>query len=133
MGALELVACIENVGRKWKSSGLQVNVMDLGLNKGGRFSPHRSHQNGLDVDIRYVRKDGKNGPLDIKRSRSQYDTKQTKALINIILDTCNVDVIFVDMQYLGFSNDDLDSKAEHLVHAQGHSNHFHMRLEKPAS
>ena len=51
-GTQELVDLIEFVGHEmYPTTGKALVVNDLSQRKGGFLSPHRSHQNGLDVDI----------------------------------------------------------------------------------
>ncbi len=132
-GSLALLACLETVGREWEATGRELNVNDLSQRGGGRFRPHRSHQNGLDVDLRYVRRDGKSHPLDIRRDPEAYDADATQALMKLILDHCNVNVIFADVDRLGFDSRQLGSERQVLAYAPGHSNHFHLRLNAPSA
>lgn len=128
-GALKLIDCIETVGRAWEGSGVSINVNDLSLRTGGSFTPHRSHQNGLDMDIRYVRADGRNAPLDLRYDPEAYDLLATQELFRQLIRSCEVEIIFVDTDRLGFTNRDLDPEQDYLYYAPGHSNHFHVRLE----
>jgi penicillin-insensitive murein DD-endopeptidase len=132
-GSLELVACIETVGREWEATGRRIGVNDLSRRPGGKFRPHRSHQNGLDVDLRYVRKDGQDAPLDLRRNPEEYDPLATQELLRLFLDHCNVSVIFSDIGRLGFTDQELDPDrhGQILTFAIGHSNHFHLRLNPP--
>ena len=129
-GTLPLVACIEDVGRSWQSTNLAVTVTDLSLRPGGLFRPHSSHQNGLDADVRYVRADGRAAPLDIRLQPDAYDPVATRALIDAFIELCPVHVIFTDLDYLQFTNDDVARPV--LMTARGHSNHFHVRLKGAA-
>lgn len=135
-GSLALLSCLETVGREWEATGRELNVNDLSQRGGGRFRPHRSHQNGLDVDLRYVRRDGKSYPLDIRRDPEAYDQAATQALMKLILDACDVEVIFADLAPqggLGFDHDELGAKPGKLLYCAGHSNHFHLRLKPPSA
>jgi murein endopeptidase len=131
-GSLALVSCIEAVGRAWEATGRRINVTDLSQRPGGKFRPHRSHQNGLDVDLRYVRKDGQDAPLDLRRNPEAYDTLATQELLRLFLQHCDVNLIFSDTGRLGFTDQELDPGRNVLTQAPGHSNHFHLRLKPPA-
>lgn len=48
---------------------------------GGDFPPHASHKVGLDIDVRPMRLDGKNEPVEI--TESQYDRNLTTELIDL--------------------------------------------------
>jgi hypothetical protein len=129
-GTLPLVACIEDVGRSWESTLLAVTVTDLSLRAGGLFRPHSSHQNGLDVDVRYIRADGRAAPLDIRLQPDGYDPVATRGLIEAFIALCPVHVIFTDLDFLQFTNEDVARPV--LMTARGHTNHFHVRLKGAA-
>ncbi len=51
-GTAELIGTIEQAARAmYRRTGAQLVVNDLSREQGGKFRPHRSHQNGLDADI----------------------------------------------------------------------------------
>jgi murein endopeptidase len=102
----------------------------LSLQAGGHFVPHAAHQNGLEVDVRYVRRDGHVAPLDIRQSPSDYDALTTQTLMQSFLRRCDVSTVFADLPSLSFTNEELDRPV--LVQAPGHSNHFHVRLRPPS-
>ena len=127
-GSLTLLTCIEQVGRRLKETGITLNVGDLSLREGGRFPPHASHQNGLDIDLRYVRRDRRSAPLDLRYQRKAYDAEATKKVITAFLALCPVRLVFMDVQRIGFDLED-----NRIFHARGHSNHAHIRLDEGAS
>jgi hypothetical protein len=54
-----VINAIVNVGINWGRTPF-IGIGDLSQGpSGGSFPPHSSHQNGLDIDIRYVRSDNK--------------------------------------------------------------------------
>ena len=64
------------------SPGL-VGYGDISLQNGGNFQPHNNHQNGLDVDARYIRTDRE--PINFTfnfHAIGQFDAAATLALIN---------------------------------------------------
>ncbi len=124
-GTLPTLVCLEAVGREVRGIGVSVGVGDLSLRRGGAFPPHISHQNGLDVDLRYVRRDRRQVPLDLRFQPEAYDLAATKAVFEAFFRVCNVDVIFVDIDRIGFT---VDGQEQRIVHVGGHSNHFHVRL-----
>ncbi len=134
-GALTMVSCLETTGRAFEDTGLRINVNDLSRRRGRHFPPHRSHRNGLDADLRYVRLDGKDAPLDLRFHPEAYDAEATQELMRLLVELCPVEVIFVDLERLGFDGNTLNRHAsgrgQHLLrHASGHSNHFHLRLQR---
>lgn len=133
-GVLALINMIEGAGRRWYAEGqtpprLTVNDLSRGnaatQQFGGYFSPHSCHQNGLEVDVRYVRKDNQEAGLDIAGADSaQYDTTATCALITYLLANADVDSIFIDTIHAGLIY-------PLFRHASGHSDHFHVRILDP--
>lgn len=114
---------------------------DLSLKNGGNFcwlengveKCHTSHQNGTDVDLRYVNKNwtfGENERVNIVNNPENYDILATLNLflafeevasdINLLI--CNVDA-------LGFDPEDFVSFT--ILHDAGHSDHMHLRVNKP--
>ncbi|MBD0318177.1 MAG: penicillin-insensitive murein endopeptidase [Thermoleophilia bacterium] len=58
----------------------RVGIGDLSRRRGGPFRPkHASHQNGLDVDVYYPRKDGKERPA---RTAAQVDRRLAQQLVD---------------------------------------------------
>lgn len=126
---LEMINCLEAVSRRQQGVGRPLTVLDLSLRRGGPFPPHRTHQNGLDADLRYLRKDRRLAPLDLRLAPKEYARGATRQLFRALVRECAVAVILVDLDRIGFGNEVLDRPV--LVHAPGHSNHFHLRLETP--
>ena len=124
-GTLQILGCLEAVGRAVEGMGIQLGVGDISLRFGGAFPPHASHQNGLDADLRYVRKDRQNSPLDLRFQLDEYDAEATKVVFEAFFLLCPVDVMFVDLDRIGFS---VSGRDDQLVHVRGHSNHFHVRV-----
>ncbi len=126
-GTAKAISCIENVGRLWAGSGVKLGINDISKKNGGRFSGHSSHQIGLDIDVRYIRKDGINSPLHIVQTPRDYDSASSKSLIEDFVQSCDVQLVFVDIDKVGF---DVVSESGNtiLYDAPGHSNHFHVRL-----
>lgn len=54
-----MISLIATVGAQWYQNHPtpRIGVGDISLQNGGQFLPHSEHQNGLDVDIRYVGKE----------------------------------------------------------------------------
>ena len=82
-GTVRLVAVTESIAADYHARyGRRIVVGDLSRPRGGRFGPefggegHASHQNGLDVDIYYPRRDGAEVPpfrvAEVHRRRAQW-------------------------------------------------------------
>lgn len=121
-GTLALINLVERTGRDWVSSypGLPaLTTMDMSLEGGGYWSDHDSHQNGLDVDIRYIRDDNSSDLVTI--TDPHYSRVRTQNLINILHRTYNNVVLIysTDVQLTGVTYD------------INHANHFHVRITDP--
>ncbi len=81
----------------------------------GRRSDHRSHLNGLQVDIRPLRKDGKNIP--VQYFHAQYDQAATARLIDLFWQTGLVKNIFFN-----------DTSIARVRKLAGHDNHIHVDI-----
>ncbi|MDD3731052.1 MAG: penicillin-insensitive murein endopeptidase [candidate division Zixibacteria bacterium] len=126
-GTLHLINMIEISGRIWNSSFKEpprISIGDLSLKYGGTFAPHGCHENGLEVDIRYVRNDGQEAVLNIAKNPEYYDIEKTQFLINRLIFNAKVELIYCDTVNIGL-------KGGPLVHRDGHSDHFHVRIVDP--
>lgn len=85
---------------------------------GGDFPPHASHKRGLDIDVRPVRKDGQNLPVDM--SDSQYHRGLTTELIDLWWTNAPVQLVYF--------NDQTVIDAHLSTKCAGHNDHFHVRL-----
>lgn len=119
-GTNELLDFIKDVGRNWGLLRTRIGILDLSLRKGGPFPPHTAHQNGLDVDVRYVRIDLESLPVTIYSE--DYDQDLSRELIKAFLDS-GASVIFSS------DNGLLDISGVSFV--PQHDDHFHVRLPYP--
>lgn len=84
-GTAQLIRHVIAAGKWWNRrypNQPRLGIGDLSRRGGGRFDLHVSHQNGLDVDVRLPRRDGKEGPAN----PSNYDRELTQQLVNFMLD-----------------------------------------------
>jgi penicillin-insensitive murein endopeptidase len=124
-----------------------LQIHDLSHARGGRMTPHVSHRNGRDVDIR----------IPLKRETNAYvsatpktlDIDRTWFLVKRLADTCDVEFIFLDRRLQralflharqqGTPRAELAAllqypsrKAVGVVrHSKGHANHVHVRFRHP--
>ncbi len=90
---------------------------------------HVSHQNGLDIDVRYLRKDQLPFPLELRGPDSvEYDVYATVDLINCFLKTFTIDAIFLDTATAHIWNDEGGTT---LRNDTAHHSHFHVRIRRP--
>lgn len=135
-GTLALVRVVEEASRCWTDylsrvgrTEPRIGILDLSLREGGRFQGHVSHQNGLDVDVRYVRADGREGPLDLRGERGVHDLEGTvELLVCFTKPEVPVDRIFVDTALVNEFDDWTNGKIKGV---KGHHNHLHLRIARP--
>jgi penicillin-insensitive murein endopeptidase len=126
--------------------GRVLYVTSVSKQGGGPVEPHDSHQNGTDMDIRYLR-NNENGQSDIVNGStisSNFLVKQQWELMKKTFQTGNVDIVFMDRvvkkalcDYAISIHDykrgeDTSPAAEilkRIQHVDGHENHFHVRTK----
>lgn len=125
-----------------------IRVGDLSYRKGGRISPHQSHQSGRDVDIGYFHKNASESPQTwIPTTLRNFDSEKTWSLIHELIKTGNVQTIYMDRRlqiktyqvaraYLPeaelqrlfqYPKRSASSKAI-IRHWRGHDHHMHVRF-----
>lgn len=150
-GTDELIELIKDLGRLnetlWpKKERLQIG--DLSYKKGGLAKGHKSHQNGTDVDIVYLRNSPEeqkpNGPMHWqeyfvhgKKISKNFDVLRNWQLIKNILIKPEVALVLVDASIKKIFCDRFSSKESHqmlfdkLAVAPYHKSHFHVRVRCP--
>lgn len=123
---------IADVGGGWYNSHPtpRMGILDISRQGGGPFAHHDCHQNGLDVDVRYVRDDGQEAPLDLRSSPDDYSQPLTLELIRLWAATGIVEWIEVDSG-AGIGPADVSGAAVVVDSSGEHANHFHVRLRDP--
>jgi hypothetical protein len=75
------------------SGGIRFGIGDISRAKGRVFDPHNTHQNGLDMDVRYMRKENTGeGQLDFNFNTEDYDEKLTKELMGLFAESGVVEI-----------------------------------------
>ena len=119
---------------------------------GGKLRPHKSHQNGLDVDIGYIprKRSTRNGWFDATR-KGTMDAARTWKMLKCFLDTGDVQYMFVDYpvqkQLYNYAKKRLKYSAAQLKRyfqyprgrgsksllqlSKGHDDHVHIRFYDP--
>jgi penicillin-insensitive murein DD-endopeptidase len=151
-GHPELLRFVEDMGRAQQSRGERlIMIGDLSQPRGGRMpSSHRSHQNGLDVDIWFTLADSPSAAKRLMDDRSDpqgmVDTggrsvsaawgPAQRGLIESAARHPDVDRIFVNAaikQALCRGTGDADRDWLRKIRPWwGHAAHFHVRLRCPA-
>jgi hypothetical protein len=99
----------------------RVVVGDISRRGGGWMNEHVSHQNGLDVDVYYPRRDGR---LRAPVSPSQVDRRLAQDLLDRFL-AAGAQIVFV-----GYSSG-LRGPGGVVVPYPNHENHMHVRFPPP--
>jgi murein endopeptidase len=141
--------CVRKTRRS--SPGMAPIVIgDISLKHGGPFRPHKSHQNGLDVDVGYVSKSTEHRGGYFSANGKNLDTYRSWKLIQCFAQDRETQMIFVDYdlqrRLYGVAKRVVGTKeADRLFqypagpnaltglirHSPGHVNHFHIRVRKP--
>lgn len=152
--ALSLYA-LNALVRRAHPGGADLMVLDIAQESGGRFKPHRSHQNGADVDLRYYFKSV--GPNDHEKRyvhASKIDMPRMWTFMKIIRYYDLGELIFMDhvlqkalynygKKTLKMDEKELKSflsypvkgrrKSALVQHVSGHYNHMHLRIRQDTS
>ncbi|MGB2716773.1 MAG: penicillin-insensitive murein endopeptidase [Vicinamibacterales bacterium] len=130
-GCETMIDLIEWVGEEWSATNTtRMGVGDISREGGDDFPPHDSHQNGLDVDVRYMRNDGNEIPLNVAQNPSAYDQSETIELLNIWMLSGMVDRVWVD-KAAGINPLDFPGMTVIVDDTGEHANHIHIRLRDP--
>jgi len=117
-GSHDTVQSLVAVCRKFneKYPDLKVGVGDMSFVDGTVMSPHKTHRNGRNADIRPVRTDGKMLPVTI--DDDAYSRERTKVLVELLrADTNLKSILFNDTEITGVTRWD------------GHDNHLHVSMK----
>jgi LysM repeat protein/murein endopeptidase len=137
-----LMAAITEVSERLPNSP-PLRVNDISKKDGGWHRPHRSHQNGRDVDLGFYYPNGET--VRIKKRETCIDLARNWALIRALITKGDVQTILVDKRvqavlhgYARSIGEDpvwLDEifrgSAPILNHAPRHRDHFHVRFYNP--
>jgi len=126
----ETVMALTAAAARWfvkYPNGPRIVISDLSKKGGGPFSPHKSHQYGLDVDIRLVRKDDKDTSGGLTCAAADYSRERTRELITLLRGNGVVGV-----KDIGFCDRGVTFPDFKLSPWSGHHNHLHVRFCLPA-
>jgi penicillin-insensitive murein endopeptidase len=104
------------VERRWATTDARrFGVGNISLANGGKFRPHASHKDGLQVDVRALRLDGKRAGVEWRQA--DYDRDATARLIAIFNSHPSVRKVYFN-----------DSKVPGVFPMHRHDNHFHVEV-----
>lgn len=102
---------------EWRATDpRKIGLGNVSLANGVRFEPHSSHKSGLEIDIRPLRKDGKE--LPVIYTSPDYDRAATLRLVNLIWRSGVVKQVFF--------NDPTIPEVKPLAN---HNDHLHVTLK----
>lgn len=134
-----VMAAIKKVREQYPNAPL-LRVNQMSSKEGGYLRPHKSHQNGRDVDLGFYYP---NGETVRKRERERYiQVPLNWALLKALVTLTDVQVILLDKRVqkviydhavkAGENREWLDSlfkgKSALIKHAKRHRDHFHVRF-----
>ena len=122
-GRPETIQVLLAVAAAWQQlypSGPRIGIGSISLDGGGPMPPHRTHQDGLDVDFRPVRGDGREAPVTWRDGA--YSRAATQRLVDLLLGNRVLGV-----QRILFNDPAVTGVRAFL----GHDDHLHVRLLPP--
>ncbi len=146
-----VLAAIFTVKEKYPDT-CDLKLGDFSLPRGGRFWPHKSHQNGRDVDIGMYAKHNRELPGLVRMTPRTLDAAKTWTLIESLLRSQNIKYIFLDIRLQralcryalkhGVDREFLKKSFQWasgcryksiVRHDGAHSTHLHVRFKTPWS
>jgi len=111
-----LMTVIFFIEREWQAMDRRkFGIGNISLSGGGKFKPHGTHMDGLQVDIRPLRKDGARVPVSY--FQAGYDKEATALLIGFFrAHPAVIKVHFNDLSIPG------------VIPLKDHDNHFHVAI-----
>lgn len=111
-----MMQAILRVGLEWQAiDKRRFGVGNISLAGGPKHKDHQGHRNGLQVDMRALRKDGLEEP--VHWTHAQYDRTATARLIELFR-------AFSPVKLVRFN----DTSIPFAIWTEGHDDHFHLEL-----
>lgn len=111
-----MLSLIYWVERKWAATDARrFGIGNISVADGAKFRPHATHRDGLQVDVRALRLDGKRA--GVKWTQAEYDRSATARLISMFISHPLVNKVFFN-----------DSKLPGVFPLQRHDDHFHVEV-----
>lgn len=109
-----LITAILRVEREWSLlDQRKFGVGDISLAGGPNHPEHGTHEEGIEVDVRPVRKDGQHIPV-VWNDEKNYDLDATSRLIGLFHAYANVKIVYFN-----------DPRIPFVKNWPSHDNHFH--------
>lgn len=111
-----MMQAILRVALEWQATDKRrIGVGNISLANGPKHKDHKGHRNGLQVDMRALRKDGREDP--VMQGTPQYDREGTARLIELFRTFAPVTRILFN-----------DTSIPFVKWAVNHDDHFHLEL-----
>jgi murein endopeptidase len=128
-GLPETIQALQEIAAAWQGADPRrppIVIGDVSPHGGSvlEFKPHKSHRIGLDIDIRLMRGDGREGP--VRYQDAAYSRTLTQELVNRIINNS-----ILPVRLIFFNDPELKSKIVRPF--PGHDNHLHVRFCAPSS
>ena len=123
-GLPETIAALQAIGAAWHGrhpGGPRIVIGDISKRGGGPFAGHKSHQLGVDADIRLMRNDGKEAGVNYQSP--EYSRALTQELVDLIRGNRRLRV-----QYIFFN----DRAVRGVRPWPNHDDHLHVRFFPPS-
>ena len=111
-----MMTTILRVALEWQAiDKRRIGIGDISLAGGPKPPDHDTHRSGMEVDVRLLRKDGREDP--VRWSDPQYDKEGTVKLIELFRTFAPVAKILFNGPNIAF-----------VTRFVGHDDHFHLKL-----
>jgi len=111
-----MLSFLFNLEFRWgQQDDRKLGIGNISLADRTYFRGHKSHKDGLDVDIRPLRKDGRHVPVEYQSSA--YDRVATGRLVELIWKCGMVDYVYFN-----------DLSIARVIRKAFHDNHLHVRI-----
>lgn len=111
-----MMQAILRVGLEWQAiDKRRFGVGNISLADGPKNKEHKGHRNGLQVDMRALRKDGREEP--VTWTQPEYDREATAKLIDLFRTFAPVRLVLFN-----------DTSIPFVLAAARHDDHFHLEL-----
>ena len=123
-GLPEVVRAIARISEQWQQTypqGPRIGVGNISLQGGGVMPPHKSHQKGIDIDLRLVASTARE--IGMTWRSPEYSRERTQALVNLIRNNSGLNVRTILFN---------DPNVKGVAPWEGHEDHLHVSFYPPA-
>jgi peptidoglycan hydrolase-like protein with peptidoglycan-binding domain len=121
----ETIRALQAIGAAWAAAhpgGPRIGIGDISFRGGGPMKPHKSHQLGVDADLRILRSDG------AEKAATYHDAAYSRTLTQALVDTIRANAV-LPVKTIYFN----DPAVRGVSKWPGHDNHLHVRFVAPSA